>query len=406
MAGRLKAVELDNLTAGNHGDGGGLYLVVQDSKSCSRSWILRTVVCGKRCEIGLGSYPLVGLAKAREKAATLRSQARNGKDILAERRAAKAAEQHASSIPTFESLAGIVLQSRTTGDNAFDETHAYNWIQSLRTYVFPIIGKKTVDKIDSADILAAIGPIWTTIPDTAGRILRRVKTVLDYSIPMGYRDVTVNGVVITLPNPCDTIRAVLPKRNSISTPHEAIPYAQLPAFVRKLRTAEHSAIIVRLALEFLILTCARTSEVLESRWTEFDLVGRVWNIPKERMKMKAAHKVPLAPRCIEILQLARQFNDAEIVFPGRYAGHALSNMALNMAMRRMGHEAVPHGFRATFKTWAEETTEYDSLVIEACMAHKVKGIERHYLRTTFFDQRKKLMNDWARFATGSLKRSQ
>ena len=145
---------------------------------------------------------------------------------------------------------------------------------------------------------------------------------------------------------------------------------------------------------------SRTSEVLDATWAEFDFDAKVWSIPAERMKMKEPHRVPLSDRSIEILKLAKQFNDGDIVFPGRYAGHPLSNMAFLMALRRLGYEDLTaHGFRATFKTWAEEKTEFDHLVIEASMAHAVKGIERHYLRTTFFEQRRELITVWAAYVT-------
>ena len=211
----------------------------------------------------------------------------------------------------------------------------------------------------------------------------------------------VNDVKITMPNPCEAIRTALPKQNRKQNHHEALPYTELPDFIGSLQKT-NSAVIVKLAFEFLILTAARTGEVLNARWEEIDLEKRVWIIPAERMKMKLPHKVPLSARCIEILKLAKQFNDGEIVFPGRNAGHPLSQMAFLMTLRRMGHEGLTaHGFRATFKTWAEERTKFDHLVIEASMAHAVKGIERHYLRTTFFEERKKLMDSWARFATAA-----
>jgi integrase len=399
MAGKLKALGLDKLAPGKYYDGGGLHLEVGETGS--RSWILRTMVCGKRCEIGLGSLSITGLAKAREDAALLRSQARNGRDILRERRAEKEFQQQQTSIPTFEDAARIVHESLS---ETFDsETHAYNWLQSLETYVFPVFSKRTVDKITSADVLTVIGPIWNEKHDTAGRILRRIKTVFDYCTVKGYLTIDVNGVKVTMPNPCDSVRIALPKHNGAFKHHESLPYAELPAFIQKLRVSP-SALSVKLGFEFLILTCARTGEVLGAKWEEFDLDAKVWNVPADRMKMKEPHKVPLSSRSIEILNLAKQFNDSAIVFPGRYEGHALSQMAFLMALRRMGHEDLTaHGFRATFKTWAEEKTKFDSLVIEASLAHAVKGIERHYLRTTFFDQRRKLMEQWAKFATSAPK---
>jgi integrase len=393
MVGKLKAVELTKLEPGMHGDGGGLYLDVQESGS--RSWILRVTSKGKRKTIGLGGLSYVSLAEARDKAAELRAKARKGEDIMEQRRAEKVVE----TIPVFEDAA---IKVHTELAKTFDsDVHSHNWLQSLKTYVFPIFGKKTVDKIDSADVLQAIGPIWNEIPDTAGRTLRRIKAVFDWCMVKGYRTITVNGLAIKQPNPCDAIRAALPKRKSVQKHHESLSYKELPAFVQKLRTLQ-SAFAVKLGLEFLILTCSRTSEVLEAKWEEINFDDAIWTIPAERMKMDREHKVPLSPRCIEILNLAKQFNDSKIIFPGRYAGHPLSNMAFLMALRRMGYEDLTaHGFRATFKTWSEETTKFDSLVIEASLAHAVKGIERHYLRTTFFEQRKRLMNLWTTYATST-----
>lgn len=396
MAGRLKPVTLTKLDAGMHSDGGGLYLNVEPSGS--RSWILRTMVCGKRCEIGLGALTTKPLADARIDAMNLRAKARKGEDILAERRAQKEAQARGP-VPTFEEAALTV--HGTLAETFESETHAYNWKQSLKTYVFPVFGKKTVDRVDSADVLQAIGPIWTEKADTAGRILRRVKTVFDYCIVKGHRTVDVNGVKVTMPNPCAAIRMALPKQNKKENHHEALPFAELPPFIEAMHKT-NSALTVKLAFEFLILTAARTGEVLNARWNEIDLESRVWSIPAARMKMKTAHKVPLSARSIEILKLAKQFNDAEFVFPGRSAGQPLSQMAFLMVLRRMGYDGLTaHGFRATFKTWAEEKTKFDSLVIEASMAHAVKGIERHYLRTTFMDERRKLMDAWTRFAVAA-----
>jgi integrase len=353
------------------------------------------MVAGKRREIGLGSLATKSLAQAREEAAKLRSNAKKGDDILEQKRL----EKRRVSIPTFEEAAtSFHAEQEKTFTN---EDHAYNWIQTLKTYVFPVFGKKTVEKVDSADVLLAIGPMWNEIPDTAKRTLRRVKNILDYCSVSGHRTINANGTKITLPNPCDGIRTALPKQSTIEKHHEALPYAELPDFITKLRTT-NTALSVKLAFEFLILTAARTSEVLDAKWEEIDLEKKTWVVPAARMKMSIEHRVPLAARAIEILTLAKQFNDDAVVFPGRYPGHSLSKTALLMVLRRMGKgDLTVHGFRATFKTWAEETTQTDSLVIEACMAHTVKGIERHYLRTTFFKERQKLMEAWADFATGS-----
>ena len=244
----------------------------------------------------------------------------------------------------------------------------------------------------------AVGSIWTTIPDTARRTLRRVKAVFDYCQAARYRNVMVGNLAVPLPNPCDGIKTALPNNRRGEKHREALPYSQLPAFIARLRKTG-SSISVKLALEFMILTSTRTSEVLRARCEEVDLESKVWTIPAARMKMQAPHKVPLSLRAVEILEMAKQFSGGELIFPGRRPSQPLSNMALLMAIRRMDYETITgHGFRATFKTWAEEKTRFDSLVIEAALSHKVKGIERHYLRTTFFEERQKLMDAWSAFA--------
>ncbi len=394
MAGRkLAPVSLKKLPAGKHGDGDGLYLNVEPSGS--RSWILRTMVAGKRCEIGLGSLSTTSLAEARDEAARLRSRARKGENVIEERRLKKLQ----TTIPTFETMA--VEYHAALKETLKDKDHAYNWLEVLRKYVFPEFGSKRIDHVDSADVLRAIGPIWNSIPETAKRALRRVKKILDYGAANGHRSIYPNGIKMDLPNPCDQIRAVLPKQNGAEKHHEGLPFPLLPDFIKKLRTLS-AALSVKLAFEFMILTASRTSETMEAVWTEIDLDKRMWTIPAARMKMKKDHQVPLSNRAIEILRLAKEFNDASIVFPGRNAGRPLSNTAFLMALRRMGHgDLTGHGFRSTFKTWAQETTQFDHLVIEASMAHTVRGIERSYLRTSFLEQRRKLMDQWERFATAT-----
>jgi integrase len=388
---KLAAVTLKTLRAGMHSDGGGLYLCVQDSGS--RSWILRTTIKGVRREIGLGSLTTRSLAEARLEAASLQARISRGEDVLESRRVEN------RRIPTFnEAALAYHRQISATFDS---EQHQHNWLRSLEQYIIPVFGSKPVDEIEPPDVLRAIGTIWNTVPDTARRTLRRVSAIFDNCQAAGYRNVLVNGVTVPMPNPCDTIRAALPKHNGTEKHREALPYPQLPHFIQRLRTSQ-SALSVKLAFEFKILSCSRTNEVLGTKWDEISIADALWIVPATRMKMKVEHKVPLSPRCVEILAMAKEFNDGEIVFPGRLAGQPLSNMAFLMSLRRMGYETLTgDGFRATFKTWAEETTDFDTLVIEASMAHAVKGIERHYLRTTFFEHRKMLMDAWANYATNA-----
>ena len=396
LPGLLSAVELKTLEPGFHSDGNGLYLDVQASGS--RSWILRTMVRGRRKDIGLGGLSTKSLADARAEAADLRSRAKKGQDILEIRRAEKRV------IPTFKEAATAYHTMISQGaKRKLGEQHARNWLRSLEQYAFPVFGNRTVDTIESADVLRAIGPIWNEVPDTARRTLRRIRNIFDYCEGAGHRNILIeNGkLAITLPNPCKAATDALPDNRGGEKHHEALPYSKLSVFMEALRKA-NASLSVKLAFEFTVLTACRTSEVLGAKWEEFDLEARVWSIPAERMKMKQAHVVPLSFRAIEILSLAKEFNDSEFVFPGR-PGQALSNMAMLMALRRMeGYkELTVHGFRATFKTWAEEKTTYDFLVIEASLAHEVKGIERHYLRTKFPDLRKALMDSWSAFATAA-----
>src|SRR5262245_41848426 len=355
MAGRLKAIEVAKLGPGMYGDGGGLYLVVQESGT--RWWILRTMVCGKRCEIGLGGLSTRSLADARITAGELRAKARKGEDILTARRTEKAAEQQEISIPTFRQAAKEVLakltsnQSKKIADQSklqiTSEAHAYNWMQSLETYAFPVFGDKKVNVIELEDVVTALTPIWNKLPDTAARTLRRIQKVFDYCQAKGHRDTIINAMKHRRPHPCEGIRDVLPVHRRGTSHHESLPYQDLPGFIQKLRTS-HSALSVKLAFEFLILTCARTGEVHGAKWSEFDIDKAIWTLPAGRMKMKAEHKVPLSRRCIEILRMAKEFNEDEFVFPGRYEGHPLSQMVFLVLLRRMGNgDLTAHGFRAT-----------------------------------------------------------
>jgi hypothetical protein len=215
----LKAIEVSRLGPGIHSDGNGLYLVVQESGS--RSWILRTMVCGRRCEIGLGGLDTRSLAQARIEAADLRAKARKGEDIVGDRRSKKLAARHEQSIPTFKKAARDVHKQLAPTFNS--ETHAYNWLQSLETYVFPVFGSKRVDEITSDDVLKALTPMWNDVPDTAGRTLRRIQAVFDWCQAKHYRDVIVNGITITKAHPCDGVRSALPKQKRTENHHESLP---------------------------------------------------------------------------------------------------------------------------------------------------------------------------------------
>lgn len=380
---RLASVHLRTLKApGRYADGNGLYLFVEPSGA--KRWILRTVVAGKRRDIGLGSTQLVPLADARAEAARLRRMARSGGDPLAERRRERrpmltfkeaATKVHEAHAPTFKNL-----------------KHRAQWLASLEADVFPVFGERPVDTIESADVLKALVPIWSAKRETASRLKQRIKVVLDWAKASGYR---------TGDNPVDGVTTVLPKTRPAATHHAALPFAQVPAFLQTLRAAE-AGDSVKLAFEFLILTAARTGDVLGARWDEIDRGAKTWVIPAERMKAKQEHRVPLSPQCLELLERAQAIADGgPFVFPGRSQNAPLSNMVFLMVLRRLkAGDVTAHGFRSAFRDWAAERTNVPRAVCEAALAHVVKDkTEAAYFRSDLFDRRRKLMDTWAKFAT-------
>ncbi len=318
--------------AGRYADGNGLYLIVDPS--VAKRWMLRTIVQGKRRDIGLGGVSLVSLAEAREQAHAMRKLAREGGNPLIARHHAR------QIIPSFEEAVRRVHESRAGVWR--NEKHKAQWINTVRDYAFPMLGPKRIDLIETADILLVLTPIWTTKPETARRLRQRLSTVMDWAKASGFR---------TGDNPVDGVTKGLPRQNGRSEHHEAIPYAEMPTFLERLRHLEMSP-IARLAFEFLILTACRTNEVLGACWQEFDLEKAIWDIPATRMKGKRRHAVPLSRRCLEILREAKAFAGmSELVFPGRTFAKPLSNMVFLMTMRRMQLSAVPHGFRSSFRDW-------------------------------------------------------
>ena len=281
-------------------DGGGLYLLV--APSGSKSWLLRTIVKGKRCDIGLGSASLVSLAQAREDATRLRKIAREGGDPLTDRRHARAI------VPTFEEAARRVHASH--GAAFRNDKHRKQWVASLG-YVFSAVGAKRVDAITPADVLAALSPRWLERPETSRRVLQRMRVVFDWCEAQGFR----SGV-----NPTQNLTKVLPKPRRVQTHHAALAYPQLPAFIMALHEADASE-VVKLAFEFTILCATRTSETLNATSAEIDLGTQTWTIPAFRMKPGVDHRVPLSPRCVEILRRAANLSGGgTYVFPGRTPG--------------------------------------------------------------------------------------
>lgn len=386
---KLTAVKVKSIkTAGRYADGNGLYLFVEPSGS--RRWVLRTVVhtaAGtKRRDLGLGSAQLVSLAEARAEASRLRLDARKRVDILAVRRVERRV------VPTFEVAAKAVHTEH--GKSFRNPKHRAGWLASLAADVFPLIGTRPVNAIDSGDVLKVLSPIWTSKPETARRVKQRMKTVFDWAKAHGLRSGD---------NPTDGIEKILPRVRATAEHHSALPYAQVPTFIETVRKARASE-SAKLAFEFLILTAARTNEVVGARWDEIDRDAKTWTIPAGRIKAGREHRVPLSDRCLELLEAAAKLVDGGgYVFPGRSEKAPMSNMVFLMLLRRIERtDITTHGFRSTFRDWAAERTNMPRSVCEAALAHVVGNkTEAAYFRSDLFEQRRKLMDSWERFATAT-----
>jgi integrase len=378
----LNAVKARALTKpGRYADGNGLYLVVD--LSGAKRWALRIVIRGRRRDIGLGSFNLVSLAGAREKALQYRMIARAGGDPLLENRRAKIV------VPTFAEAALTVHAEY--GDGWENAKHRQQWISTLRDYAFPVIGNLRIDQIDTPDVLRVLSPIWLTKPETARRVKQRIRTVLDWAKPAGFR----SGE-----NPVDGVSKGLPRQPDRKQHHAALPYVEIPLFVDRLRSSDIGE-ATKLAFEFLILTAARTSEVLEAKWDEVNFEHAIWTVPARRMKARREHRVPLSPRCMEILARAKELAGANAyLFPGRsIKARPMSNMVFLMALRRMHVEVTSHGFRSAFRDWAAERTHFPREVCEMALAHTIKDkAEAAYRRGDLLERRRDLMVAWSAFA--------
>lgn len=381
----LTAVQVKNLTEpGRYADGDGLFLVV--GPTGARKWVLRVQRDNRRRDIGLGSARHVGLAEARQAASDMRSALREGRDPVAERKARRKAQ----ALPTFEEAARTVHGEFKAGWR--NDKHAAQWLSTLETYAFPTIGKLKVDQLSAPDVVGVLSPIWLEKPETARRVRQRIGTVLDWAIAHQHR---------TAGNPVAAVGKALPKQRDNGGHFTALPFADLPDFMAKLRAGTEG--LAELALEFLILTAARTGEVLGARWPEIDLEAAQWTIPAGRMKAGRAHVVPLPARCVAILKRAQELHSGrgDVVFESRPT-KGFSNMVFAMKLRRMGVAATVHGFRSCFSDWAAERTNTPREVVEMALAHTIKNkVEAAYRRGDLLVKRRKLMEAWETFCGGA-----
>ena len=376
----LSAAFIRSAPPGRHADGNGLFLYVKPEGT--RSWIQRIVIRGRRRELGLGSVALVSLAEARELALANRKLARSGGDPLADKR-------RVQGVPTFSEAARRVVEQKRGGWRG--RWHAQNWLRSLERYAFPRIGNRPVSEVNSADVLEILTPIWHVKPETARAVRQRVRSVLEWAVAMEMR----------MDNPCDRVLPVLGPQGDIVQHMQALAHQDVAAAVETVRSSTSAAPAIKLALEFLVLTAARSGEVRLATWDEMDAAGRVWTISAARMKAKREHRVPLCGRAVEILEAARTFGDRDLVFPMR-SGRPIAASTLPKMLRQHGIEAVAHGFRSSFRDWAAEKTNHPREVIEAALAHTVQNkVEAAYARSDLFERRRRLMNDWSAYLDGA-----
>jgi integrase len=382
---------------GDYLDGRGLYLQVRSESS--KSWLLKFSLHQRAREMGLGSAFVFSLAEAREKRDALRKLIKQGIDPIEERRANEAARARdaAKAISFREACARYITANRSGWKNI---KHAGQWEATLKTYAYPLIGALPVQSIDTALVMKVLDPIWSIKSETASRVRGRIEAVIDTAKArgeyVGENPARWKGHLETL----------LPKRSKVRKVrnHPALPYSELPAFMQDLQARDG---IAAAALKFQILTVSRPGNALGARWSEIDRKAAVWTIAGENMKGDKEHKVPLSAAALAVLDRMKKIkNGGEFVFYSLTNGRPLSDAATGAVLDRMGRtDIVPHGFRSTFRDWAAERG-YADAVAEAALAHSISdAVIAAYKRTTFFELRKKMMDDWAAFATSDPSRT-
>jgi integrase len=327
----------------------------------------------------LGSAKKVPLALARERAAKVRVQIEAGIDPIAERR-------RDAGIPTFREAAAMVFtENKASWKN---KKHRAQWLSTLEAYAFPTLGEISVAAIDGHHVRDAVISIWLEKPETARRVRQRINTVIDWAIGKGYR---------TTPLPIAAMNKSLPRLKTNGAHHSALPYAEVPAFISRLRERES---VGRLAFEALILTATRSGEVRGATWDEVDLENGLWTVPAERMKAGREHVIPLSSPARAAFKRAQAYREArsQLVFPGQRGGKPLSDMTLTKICRDAGIDAVPHGFRSSFRDWVAEETDFDGNIAEMALAHAIENkVEAAYRRGNLLEKRKTLMEAWGAY---------
>jgi integrase len=379
--GKLNPLQVRNLKEpGRYSDGDGLILEVRPGGS--KSWLARLQSNGRRRDYGLGSFKDVSLNEAREKAREFRKLLRTGIDPLEAKRLAR-------EIPTFKAAAKAYhTEWKRQRRNV---KHEAQWLSTLERYAFPRFGELRIDQVSNAHVRDALAEIWLTKPETARRVRQRIGKVLDFAHGAGWRSAFAMNAV----------SGSLPEQPRKTGRYEAMPYSSVPAFLDIVKSRVSMG---RLALEALILTAARSGEIREARWSEIDFEAATWTVPAERMKAKKAHTVPLSPAAINLFERAKalRIDASDLVFHGSKRSKPLSDMTLLKVLRDLKEPYTVHGFRSTFRDWVAEQTNTAGEVAEAALAHAIPNkVEAAYKRTDFFEKRRRLMDAWASFCTGS-----
>ena len=366
---------------GMHHDGRGLYLRV--AAGGSKSWIHRVTVDGRRRDIGLGGYPTVSLAKARQLAEANRAAIAGGRDPLSEKRR--------GGVPTFEEAAVAVHKANLPRWR--NPKHAAQWLVSLEQHAYPIIGKLPVHRIERQDVLAILTPMWSATPETARRVRQRIRAVLKWAMAHGYVEHNAAG---------EAIDGALPALPRVVRHYRAMEYREVPAALAAIE-ASGASLAVKACLRWLILTACRSGEALGAAWAEIDEPGRLWVVPAERMKASGEHRVPLSDAALSVLDQVRLLRgESGLLFPSpTRAGARLCETTMGKLLRSTGlvEKTTIHGLRSSFRDWCAETGKPRELA-EAALAHTVGGVEGAYFRSDLLDRRRALMAEWARYLAG------
>ena len=380
--GKLTVARVKSLSEpGRYGDGGTLFLNV--APGGSKSWIQRLTIDGKRRDIGLGGFPLVSLAEARDKAFENRKLARASGDPLAAKRRVKE--------PTFREAATRAFE--TNRPRWRSERVARKWWQTLEKHAFPILGDMRLDRIGREDVLRVVTPLWTSRPEQARKLRQSIRTILTWAEAHGYIEHNIAG---------NAINGALPAQPAIKQHLRALPYHEV-ANAMETVDASRASWAAKLCLRFTILAAARSGETRGALWSEIDLDAREWRIPASRMKTGVEHRVPLSDAALAVLEQARPLQDgSDLIFPSPVRrGRPLSDMSLTKVLRDTGlaKRATVHGFRSSFRDWCAETGKPREIA-EAALAHTVGGVEGAYFRSDLFERRRLLMQQWAAFLSG------